>query len=88
MLVEMFANCVYYTKRLIALWTYQLRKETHKEEMAIDMNSEERRQRCQFVHSSGIYLLNNYYVSSTELGLCPHGSYNLVGEIDKQVYKL
>ncbi|XP_064147711.1 peroxisomal biogenesis factor 3 isoform X3 [Loxodonta africana] len=38
----------------------------------------------QFVFLSNIYLLNTCCVSGRILGLCPHGSYSLVGKIDSK----
>lgn len=57
-----------------------------KKEMVRDTNIIHKRacRNDQFVHLSKICLLNICYLSSTLLSLCPHGSYNLVGETDSK----
>lgn len=83
MLGEMFANYICHTKKLMALYTHQLRKETaterngHRHKQIFHKRAE---RNVPSVPSSNIYSLNTYYVPSAVLGLYPHRSYSLVGE--------
>lgn len=73
MLVEMFANYICQTNKFIALYAYQLRKETPKERNGHRPKETLHKiagKNGQSVTTPNIYLLNTCYVSGTVLGLC------------------